>query len=137
MSKTLHRLFLEMFNEKYFQHKKDSKLVIKSMNLIGPPVEGSDPSILVYNPLFQTQLKLSMYDLDSYVEISKEKVNKLINLQKENKELLPYWTSKTIEEIINSKWDNLNYYEQISQRTLQENPNITLEEATNLFDMLP
>lgn len=48
-----------------------------------------------------------------------------------------YWTNKTVKEIIEAEWEDLNCWEQISQRHLQANPDMTIEEATEMFDMLP
>lgn len=137
MEKTIYGIFLDSIRDKYFQNKTDSKLVLQSLNRIGPSPNNKDPVIYMHNPVFNSKTILSMNCLDDYVEISNEKVKKLIELHNCNKELLPYWTSRTIPEIVNSKYEDLNFYERILQRHLGENPAITLDEATDLLKMLP
>jgi hypothetical protein len=47
------------------------------------------------------------------------------------------WTTKTAQEIREAKWEDLNMWEQISQRHLQANPDMTIEEAGELLKIIP
>ena len=44
---------------------------------------------------------------------------------------------KTKEELLAEPRENLTVHEQVAQETLKENPDMTLEEAIELLEMIP
>lgn len=140
MSKSMLDLIADNLRGKYFQHKDVSSNIIYVPEETILDLERSfymDGGFFFNSPLDNKNYKIFLHELNEYIEISKEKLNKLQILQKNNQELLPYWTSKTREEIINSKWEELNYEEGILQRHLEKNPKMTLKEATDSLNILP